>query len=48
MRAVTWQGRRDVRVEEDPLGVESFASHHLPLEQAPGAYEKFQRRKTGP
>jgi threonine dehydrogenase-like Zn-dependent dehydrogenase len=30
----------------DPLGVTSFATHHLPLEQAPRGYEMF-RNKTG-
>src|SRR6201999_410808 len=28
--------------ESDPLGVEDLASHRLPLEQAPHAYEIFQ------
>jgi len=28
----------------DPLGVESFASHKLPLEAAPEAYARFQRK----
>ena len=31
----------------DPLGVEGFASHHLPLEQAPTAYETFQKKEDG-
>jgi threonine dehydrogenase-like Zn-dependent dehydrogenase len=31
----------------DPLGVEGFASHHLPLAQAPEAYEKFQKKEDG-
>src|SRR4051812_41170104 len=31
----------------DPLGAESFASHHLPLAQAPEAYEKFQKKQDG-
>jgi threonine dehydrogenase-like Zn-dependent dehydrogenase len=31
--------------DADPLGVESFASHHLPLEQAPHAYEIFQKKE---
>jgi len=31
----------------DPLGVDGFASHALPLEQAPEAYEKFQRKEDG-
>jgi threonine dehydrogenase-like Zn-dependent dehydrogenase len=29
----------------DPLGVEGFASHRLPLEEAPEAYERFQRKE---
>jgi threonine dehydrogenase-like Zn-dependent dehydrogenase len=31
----------------DPLGVEDFASHRLPLEEAPHAYEIFQRKEDG-
>jgi threonine dehydrogenase-like Zn-dependent dehydrogenase len=31
----------------DPLGAEGFASHHLPLDRAPEAYEKFQRKQDG-
>jgi threonine dehydrogenase-like Zn-dependent dehydrogenase len=31
----------------DPLGVDEFASHHLPLEEGPGAYEKFQAKEDG-
>jgi threonine dehydrogenase-like Zn-dependent dehydrogenase len=31
----------------DPWGVESFATHHLPLEEAPDAYEKFQKKEDG-
>jgi threonine dehydrogenase-like Zn-dependent dehydrogenase len=31
----------------DPLGAESFASHHLPLAEAPEAYEKFQKKEDG-
>jgi threonine dehydrogenase-like Zn-dependent dehydrogenase len=26
----------------DPLGVDSFATHHVPIDEAPEAYEKFQ------
>jgi threonine dehydrogenase-like Zn-dependent dehydrogenase len=33
--------------KEDPLGVESFATHHLPLSEAPAAYEMFQRKEDG-
>jgi threonine dehydrogenase-like Zn-dependent dehydrogenase len=31
--------------DEDPLGVESFATHHLPLDDAPHAYEIFQKKE---
>jgi threonine dehydrogenase-like Zn-dependent dehydrogenase len=31
----------------DPLGAEQFASHRLPLDQAPLAYEKFQKKEDG-
>ncbi|MDB1086608.1 glutathione-dependent formaldehyde dehydrogenase [Streptomyces sp. ACA25] len=33
--------------EDDPLGVEGFATHHVPLSAAPQAYEKFQRKEDG-
>ena len=33
--------------DDDPLGVESFASHHLPLTDAPHAYEIFQKKQDG-
>jgi threonine dehydrogenase-like Zn-dependent dehydrogenase len=33
--------------EEDPLGVDTLASHHLPLEDAPRAYEIFQKKQDG-
>lgn len=32
---------------DDPLGVEQFATHRLPLEAAPGAYETFQKKEDG-
>jgi threonine dehydrogenase-like Zn-dependent dehydrogenase len=31
--------------DEDPLGVESFATHRIPLGEAPGAYERFQKKQ---
>jgi threonine dehydrogenase-like Zn-dependent dehydrogenase len=31
----------------DPLGVEGFPSHRLPLEEGPAAYEKFQKKEDG-
>jgi threonine dehydrogenase-like Zn-dependent dehydrogenase len=33
--------------DEDPLGVESFATHRVPLSEAPGAYERFQKKEDG-
>ncbi|MER7661486.1 MULTISPECIES: zinc-dependent alcohol dehydrogenase [unclassified Streptomyces] len=33
--------------DNDPLGVEGFATHRLPLEQAPDAYEMFQKKQDG-
>ena len=33
--------------EDDVLGVESFATHHLPLDDAPGAYRKFRDKEDG-
>ncbi|MFJ9310028.1 MULTISPECIES: zinc-dependent alcohol dehydrogenase [Streptomyces] len=34
-------------VDGDPLGVDSFATHHLPLEEGPQAYETFQKKADG-
>lgn len=34
-------------VEDDPFGVDSFATHHLPLAEAPAAYEHFQKKQEG-
>jgi threonine dehydrogenase-like Zn-dependent dehydrogenase len=31
----------------DPLGVDDFATHHLPLDEAPRAYEIFQKKQDG-
>ncbi|MDQ3849615.1 MAG: glutathione-dependent formaldehyde dehydrogenase [Actinomycetota bacterium] len=31
----------------DPLGVEGFATHRLPLHEAPQAYETFQKKQDG-
>ena len=33
--------------DEDPLGVDDFATHTLPLDQAPHAYDIFQRKADG-
>jgi threonine dehydrogenase-like Zn-dependent dehydrogenase len=32
---------------DDPFGVENFATHHLPLDEAPDAYEMFQKKEDG-
>jgi threonine dehydrogenase-like Zn-dependent dehydrogenase len=34
-------------MDGDPLGAEGFASHHVPLEDAPRAYEQFQKKEDG-
>jgi threonine dehydrogenase-like Zn-dependent dehydrogenase len=31
----------------DPLGVDDFATHRVPLSEAPQAYEKFQKKQDG-
>jgi threonine dehydrogenase-like Zn-dependent dehydrogenase len=33
--------------DDDVLGVESLATHHVPLEDAAGAYEMFQKKQDG-
>lgn len=33
--------------DDDPLGVDSFASHTLPLAEAPHAYDIFQKKQDG-
>ena len=33
--------------DDDPLGTEDLATHHLPLDQAPSAYEMFQKKEDG-
>ena len=32
---------------DDPLGTEQFATHHVPLDEAPHAYEIFQKKQDG-
>jgi threonine dehydrogenase-like Zn-dependent dehydrogenase len=34
-------------IDDDPLGVDSFATHHLPLSEGPQAYSMFQKKKDG-
>lgn len=33
--------------DSDPFGVDAFATHHMPLEEAPEAYEMFQKKEQG-
>lgn len=33
--------------DADPLGVEDLATHHLPLSEAPDAYDMFQKKRDG-
>jgi threonine dehydrogenase-like Zn-dependent dehydrogenase len=34
-------------LDGDPLGVDEFATHHLPLDEGPDAYAKFQKKEDG-
>ena len=34
-------------LDGDPLGVDEFATHHLPLDDGPDAYAKFQKKEDG-
>ena len=33
--------------DADPLGREGFATHHVPLDEAPDAYASFQKKEDG-
>lgn len=33
--------------DADPLGVDGFATHHVPLDEAPEAYSMFQQKRDG-
>ncbi|HEV3011633.1 MAG TPA: zinc-dependent alcohol dehydrogenase [Actinomycetota bacterium] len=33
--------------DDDPLGVDTFATHRLPLDEGPEAYETFQKKRDG-
>jgi threonine dehydrogenase-like Zn-dependent dehydrogenase len=43
MRAVTWHGKRDVRLDMVP----DPAIQELPFDQAPQACESFQKKEDG-
>ena len=34
-------------LDGDPLGVEAFHTHRLPIDAAPEAYAKFQKKEDG-
>jgi threonine dehydrogenase-like Zn-dependent dehydrogenase len=36
-----------ILTDGDPFDVESFATHHLPLDEAPRAYDHFQKKEEG-
>lgn len=36
-----------VEDDADPLGVDDLVTHRVPLDDAPGAYEKFQKKEDG-
>jgi threonine dehydrogenase-like Zn-dependent dehydrogenase len=47
VRAWTDDILKVLTADEDRLGVESFATHHLPLDAAPDAYASFQAKEDG-
>ena len=49
-QANVWNWVEDILpllTDEDPLGVDNFATHKVPLSEAPQAYETFQDKKDG-
>jgi threonine dehydrogenase-like Zn-dependent dehydrogenase len=34
-------------IDGDPLGVEGFHTHRVPLDDAPEAYDTFQKKRDG-
>ncbi|MFF0341620.1 zinc-dependent alcohol dehydrogenase [Kribbella sp. NPDC004875] len=43
-----WSGQiLPLLTDDDPLGVDSFATHHLPLAEGPAAYRTFQEKADG-
>ena len=36
-----------ILTDDDPLGVDSFATHHLPLSDAAAAYQMFRDKQDG-
>src|SRR5215210_2363399 len=49
-QANVWNWVEDIMpllTDEDPLGVDSFATHKVPLAEAPDAYETFMNKQDG-
>jgi len=49
-QANVWNWVEDILpllTDDDPLGVDNFATHRVPLTEAPQAYETFQDKKDG-
>ncbi|MCF3122111.1 glutathione-dependent formaldehyde dehydrogenase [Streptomyces arenae] len=49
-QANVWRWIDDIRphlTDDDPLGVDGFATHHLPLRDGPAAYATFQAKEDG-
>jgi threonine dehydrogenase-like Zn-dependent dehydrogenase len=43
-----WSGQiLPLLTDDDPLNVDSFATHHLPLSEGPAAYRMFQQKADG-
>ncbi|HEX5988469.1 MAG TPA: zinc-dependent alcohol dehydrogenase [Nocardioides sp.] len=43
-----WSDELLAKLEDgDPWGVDTFATHHLPLSEAPNAYRTFQKKEEG-
>ncbi|MET9497943.1 alcohol dehydrogenase catalytic domain-containing protein [Streptomyces sp. NPDC006552] len=49
-QANVWRWVEDILphlTDDDPLGVDGFATHHLPLAEGPAAYATFQAKEDG-
>jgi threonine dehydrogenase-like Zn-dependent dehydrogenase len=49
-QANVWRWVNDILLlltDGDPFGVEGFATHRLPLDQAPQGYDMFQKKRDG-
>ena len=49
-QANVWRWVEDIRPllnDDDPLGVDSFATHKVALDEAPDAYKTFQKKQDG-